>query len=157
MTDTTAANHEVESWTEQQMRSDFMHHYRCSSRDLEDYDPADRVGSMEYASRWLDRNDEWAEHWMYLTDATNRWHEDPAEAERLLAASELQPIDRRSEEQARYVARNGILTDSSGLPTSHYVTRVYDRLYGASPLADYQPCNALASALANSERDGAER
>ncbi|MFF0529551.1 hypothetical protein ACFYT3_14275 [Nocardia amikacinitolerans] len=161
MTDTTAATHQVESDTEQQMRHDFMQAERFSARmrDPEQYDPADSVDRFEYASPWLNRTDEWAEHWMYLSEAADRWRKDPAAAQARLERwhEEMTPIEGRSEEQARYIAEHGIEHDESGLLTSHYVTRVTDRLYGASPLADYQPGNALASALANSERDGVER
>ncbi|WP_280351720.1 hypothetical protein [Nocardia abscessus] len=160
MTNTTAATHQyLVTGLEQVMRSDFMHAELYSSRDPEDYDPADEVAYSEYASPWLDRTDEWAEHWMYLSEATNRWREDPTEAARVVAASELSPIEARSEEQARYIAAHGIETDHAGLLTSHYVTRVEDRAAGTagSALADYQPGNALASSLANNERDGVQR
>ncbi|MFI2473879.1 hypothetical protein [Nocardia xishanensis] len=202
MTDTTA-HHITESVTEQQMRHDFMQaqSFAARMRDPEQYDPADSLDYNEYASPWLDRRDGWAEHWMYLSDATIRWHEDPAAAKTALRAAlddELTPIQLRSELQARYIAEHGIERDESGLLTSHYVTRVADReswadatewanaadinaqaqvpvssafaaartrqlaanhntFAPASPLADYQPGNAVASALANSEREGAER
>ncbi|MGV9541021.1 hypothetical protein ACWDSF_06810 [Nocardia beijingensis] len=160
MTNTTDATHQsLVTGLEQVMRSDFMHAELYGSRVSEDYDPADQVAYSEFASPWLDRTDEWAEHWRYLSEATNRWREDPTEAARLVAASELSPIEARSEEQARYIATHGIETDHTGLLTSHYVTRVEDRAAGTagSALADYQPGNALASSMANTERDGAER
>uniref|UniRef100_UPI003F498F44 hypothetical protein n=1 Tax=Nocardia sp. CA-095871 TaxID=3239971 RepID=UPI003F498F44 len=130
MTDTTAAAHQyLVTGLEQVMRSDFMHAELYSSRDPEDYDPADELDYREYASPWLDRNDEWADHWMYLSDATQRWRDDHAYAERMLAMHQraLSPIEVRSEEQARWIAEHGIERDQSGLLTSHYVTRVDDR------------------------------
>lgn len=146
MTDTTAAAHQyLVTGLEQVMRSDFMHAELYSSRDSEDYDPADELDYREYASPWLDRNDEWADHWMYLSDATQRWRDDHAYAERMLAMHQraLSPIEVRSEEQARWIAEHGIERDQSGLLTSHYVTRVDNRAVSASddrfiPMTDPQ-------------------
>ncbi|WP_433714476.1 hypothetical protein ACQP2U_10380 [Nocardia sp. CA-084685] len=146
MTDTTAAAHQyLVTGLEQVMRSDFMHAELYSSRDPEDYDPADELDYREYASPWLDRNDEWADHWRYLSDATQRWRDDHAYAERMLAMHQraLSPIEVRSEEQARWIAEHGIERDQSGLLTSHYVTRVDNRAVSASddrfiPMTDPQ-------------------
>ncbi|WP_157187461.1 hypothetical protein [Nocardia vinacea] len=146
MTDTTAAAHQyLVTGLEQVMRSDFMHAELYSSRDAEDYDPADELDYREYAAPWLDRNDEWADHWMYLSDATQRWRDDRAYAERMLAMHQraLSPIEVRSEEQARWIAEHGIERDQSGLLTSHYVTRVDNRAVSASddrfiPMTDPQ-------------------
>lgn len=171
MTDTTPTSsnaHEVESLTEQQMRSDFMHAQHFVSRDPEDYDPADSVDHAEYAGPWLDRGDEWTDHWFYLSDATDRWTSDPEAAAKLAQAREdahhTTPIERRSEDQARYIATHGIERDESGLLTSHYVTRLHDRpgmdAGGAapwSPLAAHQRRYLSGTALANTERDGMER
>jgi hypothetical protein len=165
MTDTTRAAageelHETESDTEQQMRADFMHAESFVARSPEDYDPADEVGYSEYASPWLSGGDRWANEWLFLSDASLRWRDDPAAAETIMRHREsvMSPIERRSEEQARYIAEHGIERDEHGLLTSHYVTRVEDRAATtASPLADYRPGNALAATLANTERDGVER
>lgn len=205
MTDTTGPGrwpHITESWTEKQMRHDFMQAAGIAERmrDPEQYDPADSLDYNEYASRWIDRDDEWPDHWMYLTEATEQWRDDRAGAEAymLRRAYSLSPVSRRSEVQARYIAEHGIERDESGLLTSPYVTRVTDReswdnatewtnaaeinaraqvpvssafaaartrelaadhntFAAVSPLADFQPGNAVASALANSERDGVDR
>ena len=216
--------HESESETEQWMRADFMHAESCMDRPLQDYDPADEVDYAEYASRWLDRDNRWMPEWLYLTDATQRWRDDPTAAETNMVqrVGVMSAIERRSEDQARYIATHGIQRDEHGLLTSHYVTRVEDRelediaqadqeslaraffasqpdegqqhveprtrwanaaeistgapvpvssafaaartreLAGTStvspsPLANYQPGNALAASLANAERDGVER
>ncbi|MBF6298488.1 hypothetical protein IU459_13165 [Nocardia amamiensis] len=156
--------HETESITEQQMRADFMHAWSYAQRMTpEDYDPADQVAYGEYADRWTGGEEQWADEWLYLEDATTRWRDDRAGAERQLAfhqrADLLSPIEARSEDQARYIAAHGIERDEHGLLTSHYVTRVPDWAAGAagSALADYQPGNVLAASRANSERDGAER
>ncbi|WP_028477345.1 hypothetical protein [Nocardia sp. CNY236] len=70
------------------------------------------------------------------------------------ATEELSPMQRRGEDQARYIAEHGIARDASGLLTSHHVTRVEERAVGSaapSPLADYQPGSALDH---GTDRDG---
>jgi hypothetical protein len=152
------------SWTEQQMRADFMHAQSCVSHDPEDYDPADHVDYDSYASRWMNGDETWMNEWIYLQSATVDWRTDPAAAETALRAvrdGELTPIQARSQEQAGYIAEHGIERDEHGFLTSHYVTRVEERSGSAtdtrSPLADYRPGNAVAAHLANPERDGVDR
>ncbi|WP_433759910.1 hypothetical protein [Nocardia sp. CA-135398] len=137
--------HEPESETEQRMRADFMHAQSCVARSPEDYDPADSLDYAEYAAPWLNGEQRWMHEWVYLTDATQRWRDDHAYAERMLAMHQraLSPIERRSEEQARYIAEHGIERDEHGLLTCHYVTRVDDRAASASderfiPMTDPQ-------------------
>jgi hypothetical protein len=162
-TETTDDLHETESVIEQQMRSDFMHAQACTEGWPESYDPADELDYSEYASPWIDRDDRWANEWLYLGDAAIRWRDPRGAAEARLhqCAEVLSPIEARSEEQARYLAEHGIERDESGLLSSHYVTRLQDRESAAdtaSPLADVAASgNALAVFMANSERDGAER
>ncbi|WP_069166336.1 hypothetical protein [Nocardia altamirensis] len=123
---------QIESETEQQMRADFMHAQSCVNHAPEDYDPADSLDFSEYAGPWLGGNNEWTHEWLYLSDATERWRENRADAEHTLAlhqrANMLSPIEIRSEEQARYIAEHGIERDEAGLLTSHYATRVDDRI-----------------------------
>lgn len=172
MTEITRADnsdqaHETESRTEQRMRADFMHaeHFNMRCRGNDDYDTADELAYREYSSPWLEGEQQWAEEWLYLSDAVDRWSDDYVRARRELAFRKevgwLSPVQLRSEQQARYIASYGIEHDESGLLTSHYVTRVQDRTdseAGApSPLANHRPGNALAAHQANSERDGIER
>ncbi|MEU4343115.1 hypothetical protein AB0H00_17865 [Nocardia sp. NPDC023852] len=168
MTDPTRAEraeelHETESDTEQQMRADFMDAWSYAVRMTEEYDPADQLAYGEYANPWITGDDRWAHEWLYLEDATTRWDKDPAAAESVMRqrADVLSPIERRSEEQARYIAENGFEFDKHGLLICHYVTRLEERADAATespaPLADYRPGNALAASMANIERDGVER
>ncbi|MEU6564365.1 hypothetical protein [Nocardia nova] len=156
---------ETESWTEQQMRSDFMHAEHYNRQAMEDYDPADVLDYREYADRWTTGEQQWADRWDYLSDATDRWSNDRARAERELEFRQslgwLTSVEQRSEEQARYIADHGTERDEFGWLTSHYVTRVEDHAESEtgtpSPLANYRPGNALAAHAANTERDGSER
>lgn len=154
----------TESVTEQQMRADFMHAYSLYSKDPDDYDPADSVEAAEYSNPWLGGDEKWMNEWCYLSDATQRWCDDSEFAAGLIVEGggegALTPIQARSEEQARYIAEHGIERSENGLLTSHYVTRVEERdaaQAAPSPLADFQPGNALAQHAATSERDGIER
>ncbi|MGY4100509.1 hypothetical protein ACW2Q0_13285 [Nocardia sp. R16R-3T] len=191
--------HEPESETEQRMRADFMHAESFVARSAEDYDPADALDYREYASPWLNGEARWMHEWVYLTDATQRWRDNPAAADTnmIRRGGAMSAIEARSEDQARYIAERGIERDEYGLLTSHYVTRVEEQAWdiaehvdphmpwtnaadmsasapvpvssafaaartrelasSASPLATYQPGNALAASLANAERDGVER
>ncbi|PPJ27229.1 hypothetical protein [Nocardia nova] len=166
-TNNQAHETETESRTERQMRSDFMHaeHYNLRCRGNDDYDPADELAYREYSSPWFEGEKQWADEWQYLSDATDRWTDDYAAAQRRLdfhqRAGWLTPTELRSEQQARDIANHGIETDDSGLLTSPYVTRVQERADSEtatpSPLANHRPGNALAAHQANSERDGIER
>lgn len=164
MTDPTPTSdnaHEVESLTEQQMRSDFMHVEAIYAKPIEDYDPADDVDYNDYASPWLMRTDEWSDAWIYLHEATERYRFDRTMAEKWMRhrAAELTPVQLRSEEQARYIAGHDFARDESGLLTSHYGTRLFDRSpegSAPSPLANYRPGHAVTNAL-NTERNGIER
>ncbi|WP_040698090.1 hypothetical protein [Nocardia vinacea] len=137
--------HEIESDTEQRMRADFMHAESYVARSPEDYDPADELDYREYASPWLNGEQRWMHEWVYLTDATQRWRDDPAAAETnmIRRVGVLSAIEARSEDQARYIAEHGIERDEYGLLTSHYVTRVEERAASASddrfiPMTDPQ-------------------
>lgn len=125
--------HDTETDTEQRMRADFMHARHIADRidrDPESYDPADSVEHAEYASPWLNIQ-EWSRHWLYLSEATDRWTADATAARRLAQARETSgyttPIETRSEDQARHIAEHGIQRDPWGLLISPYVTRVEDR------------------------------
>src|SRR5690606_18546750 len=122
----------------------------------------DSVEHTEYASPWLSRADEWSDAWIYLHEATERYRVDRTVAEKWKQhrAAELTPVQLRSEEQARYIAGHDFARDASGLLTSHYVTRLYDRgpdTAAPSPLANYRPGQAVANSLTDTERDGMER
>ncbi|WP_433598857.1 hypothetical protein ACQPXH_24595 [Nocardia sp. CA-135953] len=137
--------HEIESETEQRMRADFMHAESCVARSPEDYDPADTLDYREYAAPWLNGEQRWMHEWVYLSDATQRWRDDPvgAETSMIQRVGVLSAIEARSEDQARYIAEHGIERDDWGLLTSHYVTRVDERSASASddrliPMTDPQ-------------------
>ncbi|MEV6070041.1 hypothetical protein AB0L82_26145 [Nocardia sp. NPDC052001] len=145
--------------TETRMRADFVHAWSTYEGE---YDPADAVDYGDYANRWMS-DPEWVEEWCYLQDATLR-HEDNRDPERLTVDVDLEglsPIERRSEEQARYMAEHGVERDGSGGVVSPYITRAdaLDRpTAGAlSALAEFKPGNALAADAATSEHDGFER
>ncbi|WP_433622755.1 hypothetical protein [Nocardia sp. CA-120079] len=142
---------EIESETEQQMRADFMRAESCVARSPEDYDPADEVDYAEYASPWLNGDERWMHEWVYLSDATQRWRDNPAAAETSLVqrVGVLSAIEARSEDQARYIAEHGIERDDHGLLTSRYVTRVEDQEWDISE-ADQE---SLARAFFASEPD----
>ncbi|MCU1646395.1 MAG: hypothetical protein JWN03_6670 [Nocardia sp.] len=158
-----AESDETESQTEQQMRADFMYAWGSHSDDPAEYDPADSLDYSEYAGPWLSGDKQWMDEWIYLEDATLRWHDDNLDPDREtqpVDTEALSPVRRRSEEQAQYVAEHGIERDEHGMLNSHYVTRVQERaeiLVSPSPLAEFLPGNALAAHAANCERDGIER
>ncbi|WP_280500261.1 hypothetical protein [Nocardia farcinica] len=162
MTDTTpthTAGLEAESPTEIRMRADFVYAQSLVTRDPDDYDPADAVERAEIVGPWLEREDEWFDHWTYLQQAADRWQRDPQAAAKLAELTETSgyasQIELRSEAQARHLAEHGIERDETGLITSPYVTRYREqRVTEPSPLASYRPGAALAM---GSDREGAER
>ncbi|MCX4094829.1 hypothetical protein [Nocardia sp. alder85J] len=143
---------ETETWTEQQMRADYMQAQPYRPDDPAAYDPADSVDYAEYMNRWANGDQKWSDQWFYLGDP------DSAAA---IDRNFLSPVQQRSEDQARYIAEHGIERDETGRLTSHYVTRVEDRRDAEqampSQVADYRPGNAVAQRLANTERDGIDR
>ncbi|WP_040703992.1 hypothetical protein [Nocardia takedensis] len=185
MTDNTQPNaHGVESEAEIRMRHDFMEAATISdriARDPESYDPADEVDLNDYTGPWMDGTDRWTREWRYLSDATDRWRTDPTTAEATATAREdaLSPIEHRSEAQARHIAERGFPRDKHGFSTSPYVTRAWETdgnqfSLSTKPVTeldgyrdDPTPAtshalprsagNALATALANNERQGLER
>jgi hypothetical protein len=127
---------EFDEWTtesdaEMLMRSDYMY-AEAGIAPREDYEPADDDNYSKYASYWIRNYDRWFGEWVYLEEAVDRWWDAPAAAEQLMLEHEdvMSPSERRSEEQARWiaeqVAQRGNL-DGNTLLTSHYVTRVADR------------------------------
>ncbi|WP_054813380.1 hypothetical protein [Nocardia arizonensis] len=132
--------YEVETDAEIRMRADFMEARAISdriARDPESYDPADSADIGDYSNPWLSGPDRWTSDWLYLSEATERWREDPETAAAALTvrASALSPIELRSEEQARHIAEHGFEQDSSGMLTSDYATRVWEREGGYYGLA----------------------
>ncbi|MBH0777280.1 hypothetical protein [Nocardia bovistercoris] len=128
---------EFGSRTEQVMRADFVH--------------AVSIGA--WTSPWLGREDDWPEHFVYLSGATNRWRRDPEAADQFARAQAHivgSPIQQRSEEQARWIAESGVERDPWAYAESPYVQRAL-RL-GHVPGAEAAPTasrtgNALARAM----------
>ncbi|MGW4365443.1 hypothetical protein ACWEKT_07335 [Nocardia takedensis] len=123
----------VESAAEIRMRHDFMEARSIGeriTRDPESYDPADELDIRDYSNPWLGGAQQWTNEWMYLSEATDRWREDPEFAARSLTARQaaLSPIEVRSEEQARHIAEHGFQRGDDGWSTSPYVSRVWERV-----------------------------